>query len=239
MFFNFFLPEFCFSNSKYSIFALEKCNVMNNSNLNVSLFTKSIFIIVGCLMLSQCSSREERKAVVFPTNVICEGDIAFRRGEGLTSELVIHADAQGTYSHVGVVVQSDSGLVVVHAVPGAHPSQVGADIVRAERLADFFAPDNAIRGEIVRYPLDSVQKRTLSRLALMKVEQGVEFDHEYDSADTVKLYCTELLQLTFSNIGINLSEGRATKINLPSLHREVIMPSDIYMNRKLITIFDF
>lgn len=46
------------------------------------------------------------------------GDVVFRRGSGLTSHVVLAADVNGNYSHLGIVVDSAGIKMVVHAVPG-------------------------------------------------------------------------------------------------------------------------
>ena len=197
-----------------------------------------IFItIVAVCSLSQCTINDNRQEVEIPLDKICVGDIAFRRGEGFTSNIVAYKDADGKYSHVGVIAQSDSGLVVVHAVPGDHPTQGGYDIVRAESLSEYFARNNAGKGAIMRIALDSTQQAVINNLALKKAMQQVEFDHQYNLDDTTKLYCTELLQHIFKAAGIDLAQGRITTINAPGMSNNYIMPSDIHHNPDLKTIF--
>ena len=190
-------------------------------------------------LLVQCTSSVERKAVDLPISDFQAGDVVFRRGESMASRVVLFNDPDGEYSHVGMIVQSDSGLLVVHALPGTHPTQAGEDLVRAERLSEFFAPENALYGKVMRLPLNSTQKGELSYRALQKVEEQTEFDHDYDFQDTTKLYCTEFLQLLYAHVGIDLAEGRTTRINIPGLHADLIMPADVHRNKRLKTVFSF
>ena len=125
----------------------------------------------------------------------------------------------------------------MHAVPGSHPTQQGTDVVRIETVSEFFAPENATRGVVMRLPLDSIQRISLSQLALNKV--GTDFDHQYNLQDTTQLYCTELLQHLYQKVGINLAEERITTINIPGLHTKVIMPADIYANKQLKSVFAY
>ena len=196
------------------------------------------FLLLG--LTAQCTTNSnEVEEVEIPLDSICVGDIAFRRGEGFASNMVVYHDIDGQYSHVGIVAMSDSGLVIVHAVPGAHPNQSGSDIVRAEKVNEFYASWQSKRGAIMRMPLDSMQQELLNQWALEKAQQRVKFDHEYDLSDTTLLYCTELLQLLYGKIGIDLSQGRRTDITFPGLTNKYIMPSDIYKNENLTTIFQY
>lgn len=180
------------------------------------------------IALVQCSDVNDRRALSIPSDAITEGDVVFRRGNGITSNIVAFNDADGKYSHVGVVAKGDSGLVIVHAVPGEGAD--GLDRVRAVALNDFFSMEKAVRGEIMRYPLDSAQRREISVRAIEKANQKVKFDHQYDLSDTSSLYCSELLQLLFEHVGVDLAQGRLTRINAPGMSGDYIMPSDIHQN---------
>lgn len=203
--------------------------------LLTTIFTAFLLLV----SLTQCTSKDVAKDVDIPLDSLCVGDIAFRRGEGFASDMVVYHDIDGQYSHVGIVVESDSGFVVVHAVPGTHPHQQGKDIVRAEYVNEFYASWQSNRGAIMRMSLDSTQRATLNHWALEKARNRVAFDHEYNLSDTTKLYCTELLQMLYGKIGIDLAEGRRTNISFPGLTNEYIMPSDIYENENLTTIYQF
>lgn len=198
----------------------------------------TIAIIISILTMIQCSGPEQPKlSPKIPIEKLQAGDIAFRRGESIASEVVLYNDIDGRYSHVGLVVETDSGLMVAHSVPGETSTQETIDVIQIEHINHFFEPKVSVRGEIMRMNLDSAQRHLLNILALKKVDDKVPFDHNYDLSDTTKLYCTELLQLLFKNIGIDLAQGRITPINVPGLSNNYIMPSDIYNNNNLKTIF--
>ena len=202
------------------------------------ILTFPLMLALVCGLL-QCSSGVQPTPIDLPMEQFQAGDIVFRRGESMASRMVLYNDPEGRYSHVGMIVQDDSALMVVHALPGSHPTQSGEDLVRMETLGEFFAPENATRGKVMRLPLSESQKRELSRRAVEKVKTFVAFDHNYDCQDTVEIYCTELLQLLYSHVGIDLSEGRLTRISIPGLHADIIMPADIHKNQQLQTIFGF
>lgn len=190
------------------------------------------------MTMFQCSYKvNNESSPQIPIEILQAGDIAFRRGESIASEIVLHNDINGKYSHVGLVVETDSGLMIVHSVPGEISTNEISDIIQIEHIDNYFARNVSVRGKIMRMNLDSAQRKTLFFLALKKVQEKVPFDHNYDLSDTTKLYCTELIQLLFKNIGIDIAQKRITTINVPGLNTKYIMPSDIYSNNNLKTIF--
>lgn len=198
---------------------------------------KILILFVISTGMIQCIMRNNNQVPDIPVDMLQQGDLAFRRGEGFTSDIVAYNDRDGRYSHIGIIVDSDSGLMVVHSVPGNHPRQPGSDIIRIEHIDQFFAPNMASCGEIVRLELDSTQRAMIGKMAIEKVIAKIPFDHNYDLSDTTKLYCTELVKLLYQNAGIDLTQGRHTHINAPGMSNDYIMPSDIYQNNKLETIF--
>ncbi len=200
---------------------------------------KILILFVISIGMIQCTMQKNNQVPDIPVDMLQQGDLAFRRGEGFTSDIVAYNDRDGRYSHIGIIVESDSGLMVVHSVPGNHPTQSGSDIIRIEHINQFFAPDMASCGEIVRLELDSTQRTMIGKMALEKVIAKIPFDHNYDLSDTTQLYCTELVKLLYQNAGIDLTQGRLTHINAPGLSNDYIMPSDIYQNNKFETIFTY
>lgn len=196
-----------------------------------------VLMAVACAGLVQCNVPARTQVPTIPIELLQEGDIVFRRGYGFASEMVVYNDADGKYSHVGVVVNSEKGLMIAHSVPGGDAEE--NDIMRLERIEQFYSAESSSCGEIVRMELDSLQRRRLSEMAVTKANEKIPFDHNYDLEDTTALYCTELVQLLYRNIGIDLAEGRITRLNAPGFSSDYLMPSDIYQNRNLKTIFKY
>lgn len=208
---------------------------MNNIyNIIITIFT--IIISMGMV---QCNTQEKKQAPQIPFDKIRQGDIAFRRGEGFISEVVVYNDANGMYSHIGVIVEHDDSLKVVHAVPGEPDFKGDFDRVKLEPIESFFSPSRALRGEIMRISLTDSMRCIINNIALEKAHQKIKFDHDYNVNDTTKLYCTELVQLLFSHANIDLAEDRSTAINIPGMSGNYIMPSDIYRNKKLISVYKY
>ena len=188
-----------------------------------------VLMAVACAGLVQCNVPARTQVPTIPIELLQEGDIVFRRGYGFASEMVVYNDADGKYSHVGVVVNSEKGLMIAHSVPGGDAEE--NDIMRLERIEQFYSAESSSCGEIVRMELDSLQRRRLSEMAVAKANEKIPFDPNSD--------CTELVQLLYRNIGIDLAEGRITRLNAPGFSSDYLMPSDIYQNRNLKTLFKY
>ena len=212
-------------------------NELNSINVMTNYLLHIVLMAVACAGLVQCNVTARTQVPTIPIELLQEGDIVFRRGYGFASEMVVYNDADGKYSHVGVVVNSEKGLMIAHSVPGGDAEE--NDIMRLERIEQFYSAESSSCGEIVRMELDSLQRRRLSEMAVAKANEKIPFDHNYDLEDTTALYCTELVQLLYRNIGIDLAEGRITRLNAPGFSSDYLMPSDIYQNRNLKTIFKY
>lgn len=212
-------------------------NELNSINVMTNYLLHILLMAVACAGLVQCNVPARTQVPTIPIELLQEGDIVFRRGYGFASEMVVYNDADGKYSHVGVVVNSEKGLMIAHSVPGGDAEE--NDIMRLERIEQFYSAESSSCGEIVRMELDSLQRRRLSEMAVAKANEKIPFDHNYDLEDTTALYCTELVQLLYRNIGIDLAEGRITRLNAPGFSSDYLMPSDIYQNRNLKTIFKY
>ena len=172
-------------------------------------------------------------------SLIQEGDIVFRRGEVVVSRIVLASDINGKYSHIGMIINENDTLKVAHSVPGEHNDDLDFDRVKIDAIDTFFSNNHASAGAVMRLNLSDEQRKKLSELAIIKERQNVKFDHNYDLSDTCELYCTEFIQLLYSNIGIDISESRKSTAFIPGLQGDYIMPSDIYTNKKLKLIYNY
>ena len=83
------------------------------------------------------------------------------------------------------------------------------------------------------------QARRAAERALALARAGVLFDHDYDLTDTAQMYCTELIEFVYKKGGIDLSEGRLSKINIPLFNGDYLLPCDIAQSGKLCLIYKF
>lgn len=70
------------------------------------------------ILLCCCCACDRQVERVCPSSAFAEGDVAFRRGCGGKSAVVLRVDSSGIYSHCGIVVRQDSTFMIVHVAPG-------------------------------------------------------------------------------------------------------------------------
>lgn len=200
------------------------------------------FLFCLCVLLCLVSCRQ--KTVVeepeIPYPMLREGDLAFRRGNSLVSDAVVAAERHALYSHCGVVFKVDSVWSVVHAVPGEREFPGDIERVKAEPIEAFFSPRRACHGELLHTGLtDSLLVVGIKQRALRMVSDSVRFDSKYDLADTNFVYCTEFVYLLYKSIGMDLSEGRRSHIQVPMFAKECLFPSDIYACKRNTSYFKY
>lgn len=167
-----------------------------------------------------------------------EGDVVFRRGGGMVSHVVVAADREGNYSHVGIVVDSAGVPMVVHAVPGEPDFEGDPDRVKMDRPEHFFSSQYTSIGEVCRAK-DSAAARQAAQVAMAVYRRHTLFDHDYDDHDTVRMYCTELIVHAYARAGLPLVGSARHEVRLPMLTADCIFPSDIKNSRQLESFITF
>lgn len=200
--------------------------------LSIFLF---LFLVLNCHEKKQTTSQ----VFAFDENMLREGDIVFRRGVGMASRMVLVADAHGVFSHIGIVVNDMGQWKVVHAVPGEPDFEGDPDRVKLEKVCDFFTPQRTVRGAVMRVKGDSIKNVRAAQHAMKLFKKHLLFDHSYDCKDSTKLYCSELIQFVYDREGVDLLENRISRINIPGLKGDFILPSDIQKSTVLNLIYDF
>lgn len=197
----------------------------------------SVMLMV-VLLGTSCGSKVESS--LLPPNVeLQSGDIVLRCGSGVTSRAVLWADNGGSYSHVGIVVDSAGVKMIVHAVPDEHDGPEDVDRVKMERPELFFSSVRTSNGRVMRYP-DSLKASKAGMEAYGIYQQGILFDHYYDDLDTTKMYCCELVEFVYQKEGVSIVGPGRHDIHLPVLNYEhVMLPSDFLKSKKLETIVYF
>ncbi len=168
-----------------------------------------------------------------------DGDIAFRCGRGFMSQIVLAANAEGSFSHVGVVCRVDGEWCVIHEVP--HEGQTpDDDKIHCEKIEDFFDTQKASSGAIYRVEgLTEAQRARVCQYLLVQLLLDTPFDHYYDLEDDKRQYCTELVWRGYLTIGIDITKGSRTPIYIPGVAEEIILPSDIENNDELMVVYCF
>lgn len=198
----------------------------------MSIFTlnRSCILLI-LLLITSCRSGGNIHTATppeIPISNFRSGDVAFRLGRTIESRAIA---ADGGYSHVGIIIRKDSTLQVAHI----EPSRNGSELTKYESLEQFFHPDNATSGAVMRIEdLDSTQRTAVEDYLFSC--KNISFDHNYKLSDSTQMYCTELVYRAFLEIGIEITNVRH---RVPLAHEEVILPTDISKSDKLIEIWRY
>lgn len=203
-------------------------------NRSVFLSLQLFGILVMVLFCRRVSS--EYRSCVFPLDSLelRDGDLVFRMGRQEVSRIVTTLDG-GDFSHVGILIHTDLGWCVIHAVPGETTS--GPDRVQCDPVSVFFSSDRASRGALLRVACSAQKSQQAAQLAFQKYTEKTEFDHDYDLNDTVRFYCTELVWFVYSRVGMELAEGRRHQLVLPGRPEWYIFPDDLWKSPALQVIW--
>lgn len=197
-----------------------------------------LMVVVAMLAVTACVRVADEDGKVrddLPLDSLRDGDLVFRLGLSPESQAVLRLDSTGQYSHVGIVIFDNGKWKVVHAVPGE--SDDGIDRVKIEPIDTFFLSTRAEHGAIMRLTgCDNISAGKAARKAARCV--GIPFDNNYSWSDTTRLYCTQLIAVAYSSVGVNILD---TAIHMEEKNRKntIILPGDIAGNDSLITIFKF
>jgi len=178
-----------------------------------------------------------QKTIILKECEFQEGDIVFRRGQGLNSEAVLYADG-GLYSHVGIVVDYQGKKMIIHSVPWEQEQQDDEDRIKMDSIQGFFSEDKAVIGAICR-PYDKSIRKKSAMYAIDLYNEKIPFDHDYDSSDSTKFYCTEFLMFIYNKCGKKLVDTEGHDVNFPLINHKVFLPSDIYNSKQLKLIKQF
>lgn len=117
---------------------LQRIPLSGDTGGKVIIFAVAAFC---CLFApTGCGKGGKQSPEPLPVEEFRDGDLAFRRGMGLTSRAVLVADRRGAYSHVGILKQLDGTWCVIHAVPGESDTRSGEERVKVDALDVFFCP---------------------------------------------------------------------------------------------------
>ena len=163
---------------------------------------------------------------------------------GVTDEFLWQRDIMNKLKvpYVGLIGNHDclgTGEETFRAVPGEPDFKDDPDRVKMETVEVFFEKRKAVNGAIMRVSGDSVARYRAATHAEQLYASHVLFDHDYDLADTTKMYCTELIDFVYRKEGIDLPEGRVSHVNIPGFRGDYLLPNDIAQSKRLCLIYYF
>lgn len=209
------------------------------------IFYKPIRLTMGLLFsgisFSSCttvSSSEQQATEVLQTIRFQKGDIVFREGRGWESRIIQMMNPHGKYTHAGIVTDSGSTWMVIHAVPNEPDYEGDVDRVKMEPVTAFFDQSRAIHGEVKRID-DTDKAQKAASVAFRLYRQHTPFDHAYDDTDSTRMYCTELVDFAFRKAGINLTDKQDRRNGFTGFTGNYLFPSDLCESPYLTSIFKF
>jgi len=151
--------------------------------------------------------------VPLDVKMIRSGDLVFRQGRGIFSELFRNiGDVDSQFSHVGVVYKENKGVHVIHT-EASELTGIGA--AKIEPLSDFISDSNAKKFAFYRVKGLNIEGAGLVlNTALKYVADRIPFDSDFNLSDNDKLYCTELVYKAYKTAGIYLVK-KPSIIELP------------------------
>ncbi len=198
------------------------------------------YMLLAAAMLLSCTPAHRKELLSIPYDSLRNGDIVFRSGLSLSSNMIMMHDGSGkAYSHIGIVCRSDSGWCIVHAVNDEPDFPGDFDRVKIDRIESFFSPERASAGEIMHSWIDDSTSRIITQRALEYAQDSIPFDSDFNHNCHDAIYCSELIYLLYNSVGIDITEGRRTKVGTLVFPDEIIFPSDIYKNACLKSFFKF
>lgn len=144
----------------------------------------------------------------------------------------------GKYTHAGIVADSGSTWMVIHAVPNEPDYEGDVDRVKMEPVTAFFDQSRAIHGEVKRID-DTDKAQKAASVAFRLYRQHTPFDHAYDDTDSTRMYCTELVDFAFRKAGINLTDKQDRRNGFTGFTGNYLFPSDLCESPYLTSIFKF
>lgn len=164
------------------------------------------------------------------------GDLIFRRGISIESQIVLLSDRSSEYSHVGLIYYLNGKPFVIHSVP-AESNEI-TEYIKMESIQDFIGEENAEKVAIYRLKDQLLNKvQTASSFAYNCYQHKYSFDNDYDLNSNSQLYCTELIWKAYMSAGVDLVCNRLRNINFIITNKIMIMPSSIIESKLLQNIY--
>lgn len=167
------------------------------------------------------------------STLLREGDIIFRRGISLVSNIVLETDSQSPYSHVGIVVFDSKKPYVVHAVP--EESENDIDYVRKDPLDLFLRKDRASAFAVYRY-FDSTAAHAASLISSRYHNSKILFDAAFNLFDSKELYCTELIWRAYKEVNVDITNNVFDTLTIPLGSNPYLLPGTLLRSEHLSKI---
>ncbi len=162
------------------------------------------------------------------------GDLILIRGRHWRSRAVQTLRRREAFTHIGILVEQNDGLWVVHASPEAETEGVAV-----ETLEDFLKSPHLRAVRVRRLGEGLPQMRNAASLAALEMGgQGLPFDGNFDLDSEDRIYCSELIWRAYCAVGVDLLEGIDWQERIPLLENPILMPSIFSNHPQFDTVLD-
>jgi hypothetical protein len=126
------------------------------------------------------------------------GDMVFRKGEGMISDMFARISSSGRhFSHAGLVISINDIVYVAH-MTGSGTTEKPE--FRVETLPDFLDPNDAVAFGIYRLKLSEEQRVQIPLFLDSLKESSACFDDDFSLDSDDELYCSELIYKCINNV---------------------------------------
>lgn len=190
------------------------------------------FILFWIIMLVYNPSKvEEDSVVIRDYRLVMDGDLIFRSGSGLISEIAKNAsNDEKRFSHVGIVVKKGGGINVIHSI---EDSERKIDGVVLEGINDYL--NDIADWAIYRVQVEPMLRDRIGEIAFSMLSHNILFDYELDLTTTDRQYCTEFV----SNVVNQAVDGQLIIPNSKIFGKKIISVEDVHRSNKILLISEF
>ncbi len=182
--------------------------------------------IAATLVSAPVSEPSSGSPFIMSTADYQSGDVILRRADGWRNAVVASADT-GSFGHVGIVVVTVAGPLVLHASPDQSRPIL-------ETVSRFLDPVFTQAAAVYRPDGSNGAAAAAAAMSLREISAG--FDHGYNLDSEDFIYCTELVWRAYLAVGVDLGAGRRTGMRVFGHNYEVLLPSDLLSGNRGIII---
>lgn len=150
------------------------------------------------------------------------GDLLFLRGSSLRTHVVLEADPDSPYSHVGMIQRRGGLVLLLHAAPDP-PVPHGAAVVRVEPLTSVLR--RAVHAAVYRPRSTEAEIDVAGDAARSYL--GRPFDADLDLDSDAAIYCTELVWRAWEKAGVELLPDGPAEVSTPFGQGTYALPSQL------------
>ncbi len=172
----------------------------------------------------------------YDSALIRSGDVVFRRGRSVISDVVVAAESEFRYSHAGVAHVDESGVWVIHAEPDDALGLRGS--VKRVPLHEYLSAQSASGAALYREP-SGTHGAKASAAAVAFFEEGRTFDAGFALSTDDALYCTELVWKAYLAAGVDVTRGGRASLTFPVGQPPYILPGTLAASGGLVAVPGF